>query len=94
MFPFRTFVADGGLMSYGTSITTTGRPASMRVSSDCRLCSTKFELVITLRPRGLGLTFPWSDFLVDEDSKSFAALLSPSGSPLRVISTGRRNTLS
>jgi ABC-type uncharacterized transport system substrate-binding protein len=65
MYPFRYFVASGGLMSYGvdtvevlrTSIASSGgeKPAALPVQQP-----TKFELVVNLKAaKPIGLDVPW-----------------------------------
>ena len=68
VYPYRSFVADGGLISYGpTRSIRAGKPlatsiASLRARSPptCQ-CRTKFELVINLKTaKALGLNVPSS----------------------------------
>jgi putative ABC transport system substrate-binding protein len=75
MYHFREYVAEGGLMSYGTSLSEAYREVGIYAAKILNgakpselpvLQSTKFELVINLRTaKTLGLTISRADELID-----------------------------
>lgn len=77
VYPYRYFVADGGLMSYGVDLHDQFRQAALYINRILRGAKpsdlpvqqpSKFELVINLKTaKALGLTFPQPLLLIADE---------------------------